>query len=63
MIFDNTAIAGLECSIYDREKLGPGATVSGPAVIQEYASTTVLFPGDAMQVSPSGEMIVTIGAA
>jgi N-methylhydantoinase A len=63
VIFDDATIAGIDCPIYDREKLGPGARVSGPAVVQEYASTTVLFPGDTMQVSPSGEMIVTIGAA
>jgi N-methylhydantoinase A len=63
VIFDNTKIEGLECEIYDRDKFGPGATIGGPAVVQEYASTTVLFPGDTMVVSPSGEMIVTIGAA
>jgi N-methylhydantoinase A len=63
VIFHHDAIAGIECTIYDRDKLGPGAKVSGPAVVQEYASTTVLFPGDEMVVSPSGEMIVTIGAA
>jgi N-methylhydantoinase A len=62
VIFDDS-LEGIECPIYDRERLGPGAQVNGPAVIQEYASTTVLFPGDAMQVAPSGEMIVTIGAA
>jgi N-methylhydantoinase A len=62
VIFDDS-LEGIECPIYDRERLGPGARVSGPAVVQEYASTTVLFPGDEMQVAPSGEMIVTIGAA
>ncbi len=61
VIFDDS-LEGIDCPIYDRERLGPGARVSGPAVVQEYASTTVLFPGDEMQVSPSGEMIVTIGA-
>jgi N-methylhydantoinase A len=63
VIFDADSIDGIECTIYDRDKLGPGAKVSGPAVVQEYASTTVLFPGDEMQVTPSGEMIITIGAA
>ncbi|HEY5349881.1 MAG TPA: hydantoinase/oxoprolinase family protein, partial [Candidatus Lustribacter sp.] len=62
VIFDDS-LEGVECPIYERERLGPGTRVSGPAVVQEYASTTVLFPGDAMQVTPSGEMIVTIGAA
>jgi N-methylhydantoinase A len=62
VIFDDS-LEGIECAIYDRERLGPGARVSGPAIVQEYASTTVLFPGDEMHVSPGGEMIVAIGAA
>ncbi len=62
VIFDDS-LAGIDCAIYDRERLGPGTHVSGPAVIQEYASTTVLFPGDEIHVAPSGEMIITIGAA
>jgi N-methylhydantoinase A len=62
VIFDDS-LEGIDCAIYDRERLGPDARVSGPAVIQEYASTTVLFPGDEMRVAPSGEMIITIGAA
>jgi N-methylhydantoinase A len=62
VIFDDSLTA-VDAPIYDRERLGPGARVNGPAIVQEYASTTVLFPGDDMQVAPSGEMIVTIGAA
>jgi N-methylhydantoinase A len=49
------------CSIYDRDKLAAGATVSGPAIIWEYASTTVLFGGDELTVAPSGELIIRIG--
>jgi N-methylhydantoinase A len=62
VIFDDS-LEAIACPVYDRERFGPGARASGPAIVQEYASTTVLFPGDEMQVSPSGEMIVTIGAA
>ena len=53
----------VDAPIYDREKLGPGATVSGPAVVWEYASTTVLFAGDELRVAESGELIVRIGAS
>ena len=52
----------VECPVYDREKLQPGTTISGPAIIWEYASTTVLLAGDVMKVADGGEMIVTIGA-
>ncbi len=51
----------VECPAYDRDKLSPGATVGGPAIVWEYASTTVLLSGDVMTVAPDGELIVQIG--
>jgi N-methylhydantoinase A len=48
--------------VYDREKLQPGEIVEGPAIVWEYASTTVLLAGDIMTVAPDGEMIIQIGA-
>jgi N-methylhydantoinase A len=48
------------CGIYDRDRLAAGDKVTGPAVITEYASTTLLFAGDAMTVAPSGELIIRI---
>jgi N-methylhydantoinase A len=48
----------LECPIYRREKLGPGAEIGGPAIIQEYASTTVIFPGDRLGVAETGELVI-----
>jgi N-methylhydantoinase A len=50
------------CGIYDRDRLGAGDKVPGPAVISEYASTTLLFEGDALTVAPSGELIIRIGS-
>jgi len=38
-------------------------TLEGPAVIEEYASTTVLFPGDDCRVVESGEMLIDIAGA
>ena len=32
----------------------------GPAVVEEYASTTVLFAGDRLRVADTGELIVTV---
>jgi N-methylhydantoinase A len=57
----NDANAPVECAIYDREKLVAGAKVSGPAIIWEYASTTVLFEGDELTVAGSGELLIDIG--
>lgn len=37
-----------EAAIYERDRLPVGITVKGPAVIEEPASTTVVFPGQAL---------------
>jgi len=62
VIFDDPS-APVTTPIYDRDLLAAGERVSGPAVIWEYASTTLLFAGDEMQVAPSGELIVRLGGA
>jgi N-methylhydantoinase A len=49
------------CPVFDRERLAAGARVSGPGVIWEYASTTVLFEGDELTVADSGELLIRIG--
>jgi len=53
----------LACPVYQRELLGSGNRISGPALIQEHGTTTVLFEGDALTVAPSGELIITVGSA
>ncbi|MGE0630477.1 MAG: hydantoinase/oxoprolinase family protein [Hyphomicrobiaceae bacterium] len=51
----------VETRVYRREELRVGATIDGPALIQEYGTTTVIYDGDRLVVSPTGEMIVTLG--
>ncbi len=51
----------VNCPVYYRETLPPGYTLTGPALIQEYASTTVIYEGDVCQVSDTGELIITLG--
>jgi N-methylhydantoinase A len=46
--------------VYERDRLSVGATLSGPATVVEYASTTILFEGDALTVAPSGELVIGI---
>jgi len=53
----------VSCPIYDRELLTSGQEVDGPAVIWEYASTTLLFAGDRLHTAGTGEMIIEIGSA
>jgi N-methylhydantoinase A len=50
-----------ECPIHQRDRLAPGAQVSGPAIVQEYASTTVVGPADRLEVTATGELLITVG--
>ena len=51
-----------DCPVYRRELLESGAMVTGPCVIEEYASTTVLFPGDTATPAATGELIIKVAA-
>jgi N-methylhydantoinase A len=44
--------------IYQRATLPARFTLSGPAVIEEFGSTTVVFPGQQLAVDPHGILIV-----
>lgn len=51
-------LGAVEARIYERERLGAGARVAGPAVIEEPASNTVVFPDQAVRVDRWGNLIV-----
>jgi len=59
VIFDADPI---DCPVYRRESLASGERIDGPAIIQEYASTTVLFAEDRAEVTVSGELLIRVGA-
>jgi N-methylhydantoinase A len=44
--------------IYDRAALPAGCRLAGPAVIEEFGSTTVVFPGQEAEVDPHGILVV-----
>lgn len=48
------------CPVYDRARFGAGAALAGPAVIEEYGSTTTLPPGWQAEVDPWGQLVVTL---
>jgi N-methylhydantoinase A len=45
-----------------RADLLAGNKISGPALIEEHASTTVLMPSDTLVVDPYGNLMITVGA-
>ena len=58
VVFDE---APVDSPVYRRGSLASGTRIDGPAIIQEYASTTVLFPQDRAEVTRSGELLVRVG--
>jgi N-methylhydantoinase A len=49
----------LECPVYDRVRLAAGNRLTGPAVIEQFDSTTLVFPGQEALVDELGCLIVT----
>ncbi|HUB94583.1 MAG TPA: hydantoinase/oxoprolinase family protein, partial [Stellaceae bacterium] len=49
--------------VYDRNALKPGFAAAGPAVIEEYGSTTLVWPGDHFEIGPMGEIRIRCGSA
>ncbi len=51
----------LSAPVYDRAQLLHGNVISGPAIIEETASTTVVEPGDRVTVNEYGHLIMYLG--
>jgi N-methylhydantoinase A len=50
----------VEAEVYDRYRLPPGFAGIGPAVIEEYGSTTIIWPGDRFEIGRLHEIVITI---
>ncbi|GAB6933302.1 hydantoinase/oxoprolinase family protein [Calditerricola satsumensis] len=55
-------VGWVETALYERDRLGPGMMVEGPAIVEEPTTATVLYPGQTLQVDPYGNLIVETGA-
>jgi N-methylhydantoinase A len=51
----------LECPVYDRYALPSGTTLTGPAIVEERESTTVLPPGVQATVDEYSSLLVDVG--
>jgi N-methylhydantoinase A len=45
-------------NVYDRDRLLAGNVVTGPAIVTEMDSTTLVLPGHAATVHPSGSLLI-----
>ncbi|MEW6398000.1 MAG: hydantoinase/oxoprolinase family protein [Bacillota bacterium] len=49
-----------QATVYDRASLVPGQHIPGPAVVEEVASVSVVYPGQALRVDPYGNLIIEL---
>jgi N-methylhydantoinase A len=59
VIFDGGG--ALEAAVFDRTQLLQGNVITGSAIIEEVASTTVVEPGDTVTVNEFGHLIMHLG--
>ena len=57
---DFDARGRLLSAVYERSRLPSGAAVKGPAIIEEPAATTVLFPGHRATVDAYGNLLIEV---
>lgn len=50
----------IDCDVYDRYMLPPGAVITGPAVVEERESTAVILPGHTGQVDKWGNLVISL---
>ena len=61
-LFDLNSASFLDAAIYDRAKLCAGDKFDGPAVVQQFDSTTVVLAGMSCAVDLWGNLIIETGA-
>jgi N-methylhydantoinase A len=59
-VYFGSAGAFIETPTFNRGKLKAGNRISGPALIEEHASTTVVHPNDQLEVDAFGNLDITI---
>ena len=51
----------VDTAIYDRGALGPGNAFTGPAVVEQMDTTTVVHPGQRVTVDTWGNLMISTG--
>jgi len=50
--------AWVDADVYDRDSLGAGDTIAGPAVVEEFGSTVPLHPGFTAAVDTHANLLI-----
>ncbi|RAV31493.1 hydantoinase B/oxoprolinase family protein [Corynebacterium heidelbergense] len=55
--------AAVPTPFYDRSRLGAGSVITGPAIIEQYDTTTVVPPEFTCEVKEDGNLVITVASA
>ena len=58
-VFFKDEADAIECPVYERQHLGAGDTFAGPAIVEEWNTTTIVHPGQRLEVDGCGNLIIT----
>ena len=47
-------------TVFDRDRLGPGAAFAGPAIVEEASATTIIDEGAAVEVDEYGSLVISV---
>jgi N-methylhydantoinase A len=61
-LYDLAAQSFADATVYDRAKLGAGDAFDGPAIVEQFDSTTVVLAGQRAAVDAYGNIIIATGA-
>jgi N-methylhydantoinase A len=60
-VYFETTDGWVDCPVYWRGDLSPGAALPGPAIVEQIDATTVLYPDDAATMDAHGNILITVG--
>ena len=59
-VFFREAGGYVDCPVYDRAGLGPGAALEGPAIVEQMDTTTVVLPSQGLVCDAHGNLLLSI---
>ena len=61
LVYFGSAATGIETPVLQRSALAVNQVMKGPLIVEEHASTTVVPPGDHIEVASNGCLVIEIG--
>jgi N-methylhydantoinase A len=62
-LYDLAAGKFVDADVYDRSRLGSDDRIAGPAIIEQYDSTTVVLAGQSLRVDEVGNLLIAENAS